>query len=171
MKQTVLTAAILGLAGLGLSGLTGAIGLAASPGSAPKPPTQLADLAWLSGLWEGDDGKLAMEELWLPPKGGMMAAIHRDYSIAKGKTVSFEFLRIEETRDGLVYLAMPQGRPATPFKLVEGGPERLVFENKAHDFPTRILYWRTPDGLLHARIEGTMKGQPASEEWTWKRSK
>jgi transcriptional regulator GlxA family with amidase domain len=27
----------------------------------------------------------------------------------------------------------------------------------------------TSDDALHARIEGTLKGQAASEEWTWRR--
>jgi hypothetical protein len=41
-----------------------------------------------------------------------------------------------------------------------------VFENKEHDFPQRILYWRGK-GALHARIEGLRDGQPRSLEWRW----
>jgi len=26
------------------------------------------------------------------------------------------------------------------------------------------------DGSLHAKIEGTQSGKPATEEWTWRRS-
>jgi hypothetical protein len=53
----------------------------------------------------------------------------------------------------------------------ESSEDRVVFANPAHDYPSRILYWRTPDGALHARIEGTRKGKPASEEWSWKRAR
>ena len=61
---------------------------------------------------------------------------------------------------------MPEGRPATDFRRVAQGLACIVFENPAHAFPRRILYWR--DGAtLHARIEGTRQGQPASHEWTW----
>ena len=37
------------------------------------------------------------------------------------------------------------------------------------DFPRRIIYWMTDDKSLHAKIEGTLGGKPASEEWTWRR--
>ena len=83
--------------------------------------------------------------------------------------LSFEFLRIESDQDGLVYLASPRGRPATPFRLVESAKARVVFANPQHDFPQRILYWLAEDGLLHARIEGEQRGKPASEEWAWRR--
>lgn len=110
-----------------------------------------------------------MEELWTAPKGGTMLALHRD--VKEGRTVSFEYLRIESGPEGLVYQASPRGRPATPFRLKEAAAKRVVFENPEHDFPQRILYWLTEDGALHARIEGTLKGKPQSEEWSWRRAK
>jgi Domain of unknown function (DUF6265) len=78
-------------------------------------------------------------------------------------------LRIEAAAGGITYCASPQGRPATPFRMVESGKDRIVFENREHDFPTRILYWLGDDGSLHAKIEGSLQGQPASEEWIWRR--
>jgi hypothetical protein len=86
-----------------------------------------------------------------------------------GRTVSYEFLRIEAVPAGLTYFASPQGQPPTPFVAVENRKGRVVFENKAHDFPNRILYWLGEDGRLHARVEGMLQGQPASEDWTWSR--
>jgi Domain of unknown function (DUF6265) len=133
------------------------------------PPRDVAELAWMAGSWQGSDGGLEMEEVWLPPKGGAMVGLHRD--VAKGRMVSFEFLRIEQDGEGLVYLAMPKGRPATPFRLIESTKTRAVFSNPAHDFPQRVLYWLTQDGRLHAKIEGTQAGKPASEEWSWSRVK
>ena len=70
-----------------------------------------------------------------------------------------------------MYLAMPKGRPATPFRLIESTKTRAVFSNPAHDFPQRVLYWLTDDGRLHAKIEGSQGGKPASEEWAWSRVK
>src|SRR4051812_37055971 len=106
-------------------------------------PSQLAqhidDLGWLAGSWEGDDAGTFNEETWTPPKGGLMLAVHRDTQ--NGRATGFEFLRIEETPGGLVYRAMPQGRPATDFKLVESASERAVFES-ALEFPRRVIYWR-----------------------------
>ena len=69
-----------------------------------------------------------MEEHWTAPKGNSMIGIHRD--IGKGRTMLFEFLRIEQQGDQIVYLSMPNGRsPATPFPLKEVSGTRVVFEN------------------------------------------
>jgi hypothetical protein len=131
--------------------------------AAPLPGT-VSQLEWLAGSWEGDDGGTCNEEVWAAPRGGLMVAFHRD----TGRSAGFEFLRIEETPEGLVYRAMPGGRAATDFKLVDAGPARAVFES-ALEFPKRVLYWREGEAL-HARIEGTRAGKPVSKEWTWLRA-
>ena len=133
---------------------------------ASAPPTDVTSLSWLSGRWAGSQDGTDMEEIWTDARGGTLLGMHRD--VKGGKTVGFEFFRIEAVPEGLTYFASPQGRPPTPFRAVENRKDRVVFENKEHDFPTRILYW-LGDGKLHARIEGTLRGQPASEEWTWSR--
>jgi hypothetical protein len=133
-------------------------------GQTAKPA--LTDLGWMAGSWSGTAARgLEMEEHWTAPKGNSMLGIHRD--VASGKTRLFEFLRIEQQGDQIVYLSMPQGRsPATPFPLKEVSGTRVVFENPAHDFPQRIIYWK--DGSdLRARIEGTMNGKEGSQEWRW----
>lgn len=132
-------------------------------------PASLDAVAFLAGTWTGEEGGVAMEEHWTTPAGGLMLGLHRD--VEPGKPAFFEFLRIEATPKGIVYLASPRGAPATPFPLVESGGNRAVFENREHDFPTRIIYRLTPDGSLHARVEGTKKGKPAFEEWTWKKAR
>lgn len=103
------------------------------------------------------------------PKGNSMIGMHRD--VGKGRTLGFEFLRIEQQGDAIVYLSMPNGRsPATPFPLKEVGDLRVVFENLAHDFPQRIIYWK--DGAdLRARIEGTANGKIRGQEWRWSPAK
>ena len=130
---------------------------------AAKPT--LDSLAWMAGSWSGTDRGIEMEEHWTAPKGNSMIGMHRD--VANGKTRLFEFLRIEQRGEEIVYLSMPNGRsPATPFPLKEVAGTRVVFENPKHDFPQRIIYWK--DGAdLRARIEGTMNGKEGSQEWKW----
>ncbi|HWI17352.1 MAG TPA: DUF6265 family protein [Vicinamibacterales bacterium] len=131
---------------------------------AAKPT--LNDLSWLAGSWSGVSRGIEMEEHWTAPKGNSMIGVHRD--VGKGRTLLFEFLRIEQQGDQIVYLSMPNGRsPATAFPLKEVSGTRVVFENPAHDFPQRIIYWM--DGAdLRARIEGTNNGKSASQEWQWR---
>ena len=127
----------------------------------------LSELAWLTGNWTGLQNGLDMEESWLAPKGNTMIGVHRD--VKDDRTVSFEFFRIEATAEGITYWASPKGKPATPFRLIESSGKRVVFENAQHDFPQRVIYWLADDNL-HAKIEGTLHGKTASEEWTWQRS-
>lgn len=122
-------------------------------------------LAWMAGSWSGTSGGIDMEEHWTTARGHSMIGMHRD--VGKGRTLGFEFLRIEQQGDAIVYLSMPNGRsPATPFPLKELSGTRVVFENPSHDFPQRIIYWK--DGAdLRARIEGTQNGNVGSQEWRW----
>jgi hypothetical protein len=142
--------------------------LAAATAVPPPLPADVSGLGWMEGRWTGTKDGLAMEEIWTSPAGGALVGLHKD---VKGARVSFEFLRIAVAEGGgVTYFAMPRGASATPFALVEASGERAVFENKEHDFPQRILYWREGE-RLHARIEGTLKGKPASEEWSWTRAR
>ena len=59
-----------------------------------------------------------------------------------GKLVAFEYLRIVERDGGLVYIAQPGGKTAT----------RAVFDNPRHDYPKRIVYELTAEGVLTAAV-------------------
>lgn len=97
-----------------------------------------------------------------------MVGVNR--TIAGGKTVFYEYLRIEVQEDGIYYLASPKGRyPPTPFKLTSSTANEAVFENPEHDFPTRIIY-RRRGNKLYARIEGTQRGEQRSSDWMWQRA-
>jgi hypothetical protein len=154
--------------GLAVAGLAGALLTAHRPVVA-APPADVTAVAWMAGSWQGSEGGVEMEEVWLAPKGGAMLGVHRD--VKQERMVSFEFLRIESDKEGLVYLASPRGQPATPFRLLQITKTKVVFSNPTHDFPQRILYWLADDGRLHAKIEGSQGGKLASEEWSWSRVK
>ena len=117
----------------------------------PAPAT-LQDLRWLAGSWVQEKGKTRIEEHWTDLGGNMMLGVAR--TLAGGKTIFFEFLRIEERADGICYVAQPKGRPGTDFKLTRFENQTAVFENPAHDFPKRILYRRNADGSITARVDG-----------------
>ena len=108
------------------------------------------------------------EERWSSPRGGGLVGMHKDTK--GGRMVGFEFFRIAPDSSGTpTYFSQPGGQsPPTPFRLVELGESRAVFENAQHDFPQRILYWRDGE-TLHARIEGTVHGKAGSEDWAWSR--
>jgi hypothetical protein len=122
----------------------------------------LKALAWISGAWGGPHGRTQIEERWTDIGGNMMLGVSR--TMAGGRTVFFEFLRIEARADGVYYVAQPKGRPGTDFKLTRHTDSEAVFENPAHDFPKRIIYRRNADGSLTARVDGG-EGSPKIEEF------
>lgn len=113
----------------------------------------IADLAWMSGDWQSPAGEPAqIEEHWTKPGGGTMIGMGR--TIVGDKTVEFEYLRIEQRGGDIFYVASPQGRPPTDFKLTRLSAEEAVFENPTHDFPKRVIYGKKSDGTMVASIDG-----------------
>jgi hypothetical protein len=139
---------------------------ASAAAQAPAVPARLEQLAFMAGNWGGPAASAEVEEVWLAPKGGLMLGLGR--TVKDGKAVDWEFLRIEQQGETLVYLASPGGRPATPFPLAAIDTTSAAFESTL-EFPRRVSYRKNPDGTLTARIEGTRGGKPAAREWTWKR--
>ena len=115
-------------------------------GFSVENPT-LADLSWMSGDWQtAAGGRRQIEEHWTAAAGGSMMGVSR--TVAGDKTVEFEYLRIEQREDGIFYVAHPKARcPGTDFKLTRASATEAVFENPQHDFPKRITYRKTDDGL------------------------
>jgi hypothetical protein len=121
----------------------------------------IADLSWLAGDWRRCQNGEIVEERWLGPRGEMMVGANLTSSPGR---VSFENLRITRSDDAWTFWGSPGGRTPVPFRMIEGGAQRAVFANPEHVFPARIVYWREGDELL-ARIEGTIRDQPAAKEW------
>jgi Domain of unknown function (DUF6265) len=139
--------------------VTGAVVLAAAVLAQSVPVrASISQIAWLAGAWAGGGGAVALEERWTPAAGGAMLAVSR--TVKGDRMVAFEFLRIVERDGTLIYIAQPDGRPPTEFRLSAITPDSATFENKAHDFPKVIAYARKPDGTLEARVsDGNQKGE------------
>ena len=122
----------------------------------------ISQLTWLAGAWAGGG---TVEERWTPPAGGAMLAVSR--TIKGDRMVAFEFLRIVERDGTLIYIAQPDGRPPTEFRLSAITRDSATFENKAHDFPKVIAYARKADGSLEARVSD---GSQMGETFTFRRA-
>ena len=105
----------------------------------------------------------------MKPLGGTMVGMAR--TVAGGKTVSYEHLRIEERDGQLVYTAIPSGQKEASFKQVELTDSVIVFSNPTHDFPQRIRYRRLPDGSLLAQTEGEHAGKTRVVDFPMKRTR
>jgi hypothetical protein len=127
----------------------------------------LADLAWLTGCWEGRQGQAVIEEVWSKPAGGSMLGFGR--TVNGGRTTNYEFMHVREENGSLTYMPQPQGGTRVSFPLKDSFGARMTFENKAHDFPQRVSYERKGPGLMLAAIEGVYKGKEEREEYQMKR--
>ena len=143
-------------------GLTALLGATAA---APGPVQDVAALGWMSGTWAVQNGEEWTEERWSPPRGGLMVG---NSMTGKGdKASGFEYFRITKDEKGDInYLTQPGGQPVVAFKLTSASQGEVLFENPAHDFPTRIAYRRNGDEMV-ATISGPNGSNPIS--WTYKR--
>jgi hypothetical protein len=137
--------------------------------SMPLAADELAEAAFLAGTWVEKKDSLETDEMWLAPKAGMMAGVNR--TVLAGKRSAIEFMRIESREGRPVYLASPGGKAPVAFKAIESSSTRLVFENTAHDYPQRVLYWREGPDVLMARIEGKVDGKVRSQQWRFTRAR
>lgn len=125
-----------------------------APAAAGSP---LERLGWLAGCWQRLNGEQRSDEQWMPPAGGMMLGMGR--TVRGDKTREFEQMQIVQQGDQLIFTSKPSGQPEASFNSIELTATRVVFENKEHDFPQRVIYALQPDGSLAARIEGAIAGK------------
>ena len=141
--------------------------LAAALCQAAAPATPAPDLSWLAGYWLDCSGGREASETWSDPRAGLI--VGHSVTVRNGRS-GFESARIAPLKDGgLAYFAQPDGAPATPFRLIDSGPQRAVFANPDNDFPHRIIYDRAGD-VLTARIEGADDDENRSVQWRFNRA-
>lgn len=126
------------------------------------------DLSWLAGSWVQEADGRTVREAWLGPDGsGVMAGV--GMAASAGRKPQIEFMRIDLKPDGATFTAMLEGQTPTAFVLLPGPDGQAVFENKAHDFPQRVIYRRCGQDLC-ARIEGMIGGKLEGEDWRYRRA-
>jgi hypothetical protein len=139
---------------------------AAAAGAQTPAPAEdpLAPLAWLDGCWRGSVNQRDFREQWMPLRGGLLLGVSQ--VVMDGKTLGYEYLRLEPRADGIYYVAAPSGAKEDAFKFVgktidtvgDRGDELFTFENPALEFPRRIVYRRASGGWLYAQVEGKVNG-------------
>src|SRR5262245_41704727 len=103
------------------------------PSIAGAAEVSVNDVGWLTGCWALADSRRTVEEIWLAPKGGTMINVGR--TVAGTRTVDYELVVIRVQDGVLAYEAHPAGQPTATFLATEVTPSRVVFENRAHDYP------------------------------------
>jgi len=137
--------------------------LAVCPAAWAQHTPALAHLPWMIGCW-AESGQPGAGETWMVSNDGSMIGFGR---ITHGEqVVNTERMRIEKSADGnLVFIASPAGQDSTQFVIVDIADDEVVFENREHDYPQRIIYRLLSMDQLLARIEGVVDGHARSEDF------
>ncbi len=106
---------------------------------------ELKSLEWISGTWELEDDGRITEEHWRPLQGTTILGLSHTYDATK--TYFFEQLRISVVKGQIVYVALPGGSGATTFVKTRLDENIVEFENGQHDYPQRIRYEKTANGV------------------------
>jgi len=133
----------------------------AAPAAAADP---LAEFDWLGGCWRGSVNQRDFREHWMPPQGGMLLGVSQ--VVMAGKTVGYEYLKIETRPDGVYYVNVPSEGKETAFRYAgmtidtagDRGDRLYAFENPALEFPRRIVYRHATGGWLYAEVDGKVNG-------------
>ena len=70
---------------------------------AAAPAARIADVAWLTGYWVGEGMGGELEDVWLPPKAGVLLGAFRLHR-TDGKPGFYELFAIEEVDDTLQFV-------------------------------------------------------------------
>ncbi len=132
------------------------------PSRFPASPPSISDLSWLEGIWRGRIGDQEFEARYSGADGGQILSASK-YT-KDGKPAGFEFERFEQRGDTLLLTPVPEGNSSVSFPLAEydARSRRAVFENLAHDFPTRISYQRVARDRLTILASGP--GEDGNEQ-------
>ena len=134
---------------------------------AQSPEETLSRLSWLAGCWQQTHPRQVIQEQWMAPLGKSMIGMNR--TVAEGRTVAFEYLRIEEAEGTLTLVALPSRQAEARFKAIEVTDSSVVFSNPDHDFPQIVRYSLLDDGSLLGGIEGEQEGRKRQVDFPMKR--
>jgi hypothetical protein len=144
------------------------LGTASFATNKAESPATIESLSWLGGQWVEQRGAgNATREQWSGPFGGTMLGF--GITTSRNGTTSYEFFSIASTPNGLSYFARQGNAAPTEFHAIEITASRVVFENKTHDYPQRIIYQRRGKSSLDAHIEGTLNGKYLGRDWHYSR--
>ena len=136
--------------------------------AAAQKTETVTSLSWISGCWEMAGRGSTTTERWSKATDNLMLGTSQ--TVKGTKSVAFEFLRIINNGQGLMYVAHPSNaKEPTSFAAIKLTANEVVFENPKHDFPQRIIYRLTDKDSLAARIEGKQGDKDAAMDFPMKR--
>lgn len=134
-------------------------------------PAKMSQLSWLIGRWEADrKGGGVIGEAW--SKGDSVTFGGIGYRTRGTDTIITERTRLLQTARGLFFVADVSTNDSSAwFRLTQADSNGFLFENPAHDFPTKVCYRPVGEDSLAAWIEGPSKDGPKRIPFLYRRVK
>jgi len=131
---------------------------------------QTNEAEWLIGTWENKTSRGSMYESWKKVSNSELAG--KSYIIRERDTVVFENIQLVRKNNLLTYIPTVNGQnnnQPVSFPMISNSDNKLVFENKNHDFPQLISYTRISRDSLIAEISGISKGVTKRQTFAMRR--
>ena len=125
--------------------------------------TNMSQLNWMCGDWNFTTKNTKVHEHWEKKSDSLFSGF--SFSIQGIDTVSSEHIEMLMVNKQVQYrvTVKEQNKGETiPFLMMSCNADSVVFENRLHDFPQRIIYKKVDATKMIAAIEGPIKN-------TWKR--
>ena len=124
------------------------------PAAPPAGAPTIADLAFLAGSWTGGDGSSRWESCYSTPEGGQIVGASKEVKDGHVEMIDFEHFYVREGQ--LRMTPFPFGKRSVEFTAVtvDGKARRALFENAAHDWPTKFSYEAAGDDKLRIVLSG-----------------
>ncbi len=137
-----------------------------------KGSLQTNETEWLVGTWENKTARGSMYETWKKISNSELSG--KSYILKDRDTVVLENVQLIRKSNVLTYIPTVNGQnnnQPVSFPLISSSENKIVFENKNHDFPQLISYTRITRDSLIAEISGISKGVAKREAFPMKRVK
>jgi hypothetical protein len=125
----------------------------------------IQDLLWLQGSWKSVQENNYCE-VWLFDNNQLKGI---SYTFKNNTLVPSEYLTITLSEEGnLVYIAQVNNQnngQAIGFNLKHHASNKWVFENKSHDFPQRITYFKQAGNAIRIVVDGKIDGKYSKQDW------
>jgi len=125
----------------------------------PAQKMTLADFAWLVGRWQGAWGPRVAQQVWMPPRAGVMLGTFQ--VTENGETLVVELFALVQKPDGVQFhlrhftpsLAAWEKTGPAVLNLTSIDPKTAVFENPGDGQPRRTVLKRLDADTYVARSE------------------
>lgn len=120
----------------------------------------LSDAGFLLGNWKNEQEQGFISEKWVQLDDSTYYGL--TFFVNNNDTVSYEEILLAKRNNELLYIPKVSNQNSGEtviFKRINSKPDRLVFENKEHDFPQKIIYFNISKDSIIAEISGKINGE------------